>query len=373
MATTGSFNFPMWGRPSLMQIPARRVSPFAELMAGLGEGMKAYGEAKERKTERQMKAGTLEEQQMEKRGLYPDSGQQQQGYEAPPEGLEYGRSTGRPYTPFTPKVIGRQTIDGQNFVLFETAPGKISIQAGPTPKKEEIGTITLQDPQDSKIQKTFRRVDNNVDLLLSKGWTEVKTPAAQVNIDMGDITKATKGKLEDKIVNADETLDALSSIESAFDEEYLQYEGKGKAYLFDKLDKVGYAPEKAKQYITNYTNWATQVDLQTFLYRKLITGVAGGEKEMKAIEQTTINTKYDSPTKFKAKTKIMRINTTRAKQRAQYALEHFGKDFGELTSEQKADVAKRFPLIAKIDAREIQKTRTPDAEADEYLRRKGFR
>lgn len=55
------------------------------------------------------------------------------------------------------------------------------LQAPPA-RSTELGTITLES---NGQQRTLRRIDPEVDKLLQGGWTEVKTPAAQINLDSG--------------------------------------------------------------------------------------------------------------------------------------------------------------------------------------------
>ena len=249
--------------------------------------------------------------------------------------------------------------------------GKPTLVKLPTdPKDAKPDWVTLQDPSNPKNTRTLNVNDKNIDSLIKNGWTEVRTPGVSVTTNIGDksVTTATKTKLEGTVLEADSTGDALESIGSVFKDDYLTYLGKGTQKLYTILDKAGVSSGDAQKEISDYTTWKSQVDIQTLMYRKLITGVAGGPEEMKAIEKTTINTKYDSPTQFRAKRRIMVKNTLRVKQRAQYALEYFGKDIGDLTNTQKAEIARKFPLIMSVGGKEPKVKLTAEEEANAYLK-----
>ena len=63
--TTGPFQFPFWGRPGVINIPGRPVHPFAQLMAGVGEGLRAFAAAKEKKAEWEERKSAREEKKEE--------------------------------------------------------------------------------------------------------------------------------------------------------------------------------------------------------------------------------------------------------------------------------------------------------------------
>jgi hypothetical protein len=161
------------------------------------------------------------------------------------------------------------------------------------------------------------------------------TPSTNVSV-YNDMTKRTQGDLEESIVMGGDTLAKLDRVNELFKPEYLEYAGKGKAWLQDKASKFGLETGK---FLEGYNAWKMEVDAHTLLWRKFITGVAGGPKEMEAIERTTINTKYDSP----AKEKQLRILTEAKIKRAKDLLSK-GFDIQKMSPEQRARVVKDYPI-----------------------------
>jgi hypothetical protein len=72
-------------------------------------------------------------------------------------------------------------LDRQMFPLQKQLLEAQIAQAG-APGKPQLGTITLES---NGKQRTLRQGDPEVDALLQQGWTEVRTPAAQVNVNSG--------------------------------------------------------------------------------------------------------------------------------------------------------------------------------------------
>ena len=183
-------------------------------------------------------------------------------------------------------------------------------------------------------------------------------PTTNIDINVeSPLTATTRTKLQQEIIDADQLLTDLDQAEKLFDESYLTYAGKGKAALTKIADKLGV--DVGKEFLGKYSAWQGIVDKQTLTYRKLITGVAGGEKEMRDIARTYINTKDDSPTTFQSKQKIYRQNALAAKKRATVALNHFGKKWGDLTPKEQENLANSFPFV----------TDTPEGEAESYLKK----
>jgi len=130
------------------------------------------------------------------------------------------------------------------------------------------------------------------------GWKIVSSSATNVNIT-NDMTKKTQGTLEDVVYQSGERLAKLDRISELFDPSFLEWGGKARIAGGDKLIKAGVVVDK--DYQQKYSTWKKDVDEYTMLWRKFITGVAGGEKEMSTIEKISINTKYDNSVSFQAK------------------------------------------------------------------------
>jgi hypothetical protein len=165
------------------------------------------------------------------------------------------------------------------------------------------------------------------------------SPTTNVNVNL-DMTKKTQADLEGEVVQGKGTLDMLKRVKGLYKREFHEYLGKGKVLARDIGSKLGVP---AGKFHAAYRKYALEVDKQTFLFRKFITGVAGGEKEMTAIEKLTLNTKYDSPDTAEAKMAQMEIMTNAQIKRAQDLLSA-GIDVRKLNPQQRAQMAEKFPI-----------------------------
>jgi len=187
-----------------------------------------------------------------------------------------------------------------------------------------------------------------------------------------DMTTKTKGDLEEKIISAGDTLDMLERVGSLYKPEFLQYQGKGQAWLENKLSKLGLSEA---EFARKRAKWAVEVDTYSLLFRKFITGVAGGEKEMEMIEKVTLNTRYDSPAQHEAKMEYMPMLAEAALKRAMYLRQKGFKTAEEASLEEKEKAAELYPFAPMPD--ELKTTsKSPDKEAapntaEGYLRQKG--
>ena len=154
------------------------------------------------------------------------------------------------------------------------------------------------------------------------------------------VEKTTRTKLEEGVISGEKNLDMLARLDDMYDESFLKYTGKAQAGAEDILSKAGLSEG---EYLQKRAKWASEVDTFTLLWRKHITGVAGGPQEMKAIEKTVINTKYDSPAKYKAKREQMEIMTKAAVAKDKAYLAN-GIDLKKMTPEQREVISQTDPL-----------------------------
>jgi rRNA processing protein Gar1 len=168
-------------------------------------------------------------------------------------------------------------------------------------------------------------------------------PLVSQTINTGDISPKTTSALEEEIVHAEKTIEMINRVKELYKREYLQYQGKGQAWLENKLSKAGLSEG---EFAAARQTWAYQIDIASLMFRKLITGVAGGEKEMEMIERIALNTKFDSPAQHEAKMALMPVLAEAAKKRSEYLLKKGFPRPQEATPEAKADAAKMFPFPA---------------------------
>ena len=179
------------------------------------------------------------------------------------------------------------------------------------------------------------------------GWTNtgVEAPRQSQNINVNvDMTKKTQGDLEEKVVEAEFLKDKFSRIEQIYKPEFLQHslwsKGQTSAAAENVASKFGMKPS---EFTTQRNKWKAEVDVNTMLWRKMITGVAGGDKEMNKIESITFNTDKDSPAEYDAKFAQMKIMNDAQLARAKFLLER-GLDVKKMPAKERAKLADQYPI-----------------------------
>lgn len=242
-------------------------------------------------------------------------------------------------------------LDEKTNTIMKPGDTRITERGGEIISQVQAAFKPEEGPYKEGEIKDFKEGDQFIQKKFTNGeWvpTGVEAPRYKpgVTINMPDtVTPSMKTKLQTEMFEHQQAIDRLDQIEALTKDEYLTYYGKGKAKVSEMLTKAGMSTEDMKKTAADYEEWVSATKVHTLLWRKLITGVAGGEKEMKAIEETTINV-GDSAPSFRRKLSRQKIMAEAALQRAQFSIEHFGSTFKDLTNEQKADVQKRFPFVA---------------------------
>jgi len=174
-------------------------------------------------------------------------------------------------------------------------PELVNIQV---PGDKTPRTLDLNNPQQKAIFD---------DLTLNKGAFQVGKPTVQAT-DIGGISglsKAASSEAEKKIISGTELLDTLNRMESYYDPKFLEFKGKAEKEITETLDKLGMANPEQIKFIQRYNRW-NQANEQYFnSYRKLITGVAAGEKEIGWL-QSSIPSSKDAPRVYEAKVALQK-------------------------------------------------------------------
>ena len=150
-----------------------------------------------------------------------------------------------------------------------------------------------------------------------KGVYEVKAPAV-VTSSLEGMTKpekSSKGTWEKEIKGQEDLVANLERMDVFYDERFLQLVGKGEKEVFALLDKFGVAKQSQVQFLQRFANWEQAQEQYFNAYRKLITGVAAGEKEIAWI-QASIPSSKDSPSVYRSKVKLQKEITKGIIQRA---------------------------------------------------------
>lgn len=189
-----------------------------------------------------------------------------------------------PFSAITPAVL--QTAQIQKALT----PKVVKSDLKNFKKGNEVITLDLSNPQDK--QKSRK--------LLEDGYMVFS--ASVQSPDIGSLSKAAKNKQQQTLIDNVNLVNQLNKEKSLFEDEFLTIGGKAKYELLKKKDLIN--PQSLSNderfYLSGYDSWL-QTNLQYFnQYRKLITGVAAGEKEIGWLQSSIPSTK-DSPTSYRAK------------------------------------------------------------------------
>lgn len=128
----------------------------------------------------------------------------------------------------------------------------------------------------------------------------VKKEPAGVNIYTGDLTKSTRSKIEQEVIDGIQNSISFQETGKLFKDEYLTLWGKGGNFLAEQADKLGLAGEDQKKLIQERSMWFRQAKADFISFRKWATGVAGGEKEYKELATAFPDPVRNSPEQYKA-------------------------------------------------------------------------
>ena len=160
-----------------------------------------------------------------------------------------------------------------------------------SPDGKDRVSLNLSNPND------ITKLEN----LLKQNYTEFEQKVTAS--DTSGLTNTTKNKIEKDIRSNEVLLGQLEATEIMFEDEFLTIGGKARYIKVKALDKAGMQLSKEDAaYLRRYSTWE-QGNLQYFnQYRKEITGVAAGEKEIAWLEASIPSAK-DTPSAYRAKMK----------------------------------------------------------------------
>lgn len=167
------------------------------------------------------------------------------------------------------------------------------------PKTGKISTYNLNNPTDLNKFRTAK----------ASGAYEVGKPTVQATSMEGlglGLDKSGRTTAQKAILGAKGLQKTLNIMEAQFEPEFLTIPGRTKAGFAEAMSKIGITSDKD---ITNFlirrAEWE-QANQQYFnQYRKEITGVAAGEKEIAFLQQSIPNV-TDAPAVYKAKIKLQK-------------------------------------------------------------------
>ena len=144
-----------------------------------------------------------------------------------------------------------------------------------------------------------------------------------------DLSKKSKNKAQEKVLTAIEMDGLLEVMEVLHDDRFSTYVGKSQAVVAELISKSGIFTNSkdAESFMIKRAEWEAAVQQYFNAYRKNITGVAAGEKEIKLLENSVPNVN-DTPAVFKAKVKLQRaLNNATMKRNKEF----LDLDIGQIT------------------------------------------
>ena len=139
--------------------------------------------------------------------------------------------------------------------------------------------------------------------LTKNGYTKFTQSVQAGNIS--DLSKSGKTTSEKKIMGASQILDNLEIMDGLYNPDFLTYAGKAKGFVAQEMQKAGIVMDDKtlNNFMVRKAEWEAANQQFFNAYRKEITGVAAGEKEIAFLEQSVPNIN-DAPQVYKAKVKL---------------------------------------------------------------------
>jgi hypothetical protein len=333
--------------PGMMYVP-RQQNQFLEMLYRLTPALVtqkiAFQQGKELLDEKQQ----FQEKQAENQRM--NRLQEMGAQELTPEDIKHGV---KPWATaggkqFAAPQLGSMEFDGSKVITYGGKPFDV---VNP-PKPSNASTVKVMGKDGKPHLIEAKNVDGSIILGQDLGIAPDTRAQTNVNVNM-DMTKKTQSDLQEELIQGYTIKDELARIVGTKDPktgdysgglyqpEFLEFAGKGRSYIENKASKLGM---NVSGFTKKYNKFKAEVDTRTLKWRKFITGVAGGEKEMEKIEKTTINTDYDSPAQFKSKAEQMEVMTDAAIARAEWLLKNWGKDYTKAPERLKRIAAEMYPL-----------------------------
>ncbi len=204
----------------------------------------------------------------------------------------------------TPQEKERKIITGADGFQYYADTGERVLPGVKAPEKTYKPSFETFVSKDGKDQVTVNTATKEglvkATNLTEQGYTKF-SKAVQAG-DISSLQKATQTQTEKDIRSGVNLLEDLNLINASFDEEFLTAKGKVKYELLKKKDLLvpGSLKPEEKQYLASYGVWDANSNQYFNRYRKDITGVAAGAKEIGYLK-SSIPSDEDTPAVYRAK------------------------------------------------------------------------
>ena len=163
-------------------------------------------------------------------------------------------------------------------------------------KGKESYTLDLSNPADLTKARSYA----------ADGFTKTNIGVQSSSLD-GLTNKSNQTTAGKEIMGAEKIMETLDYMEGLYEPEFLTYLGKGKAFVAASFQKLGIeiSNEDLESFMVRKGSWEAANQQFFNAYRKEITGVAAGEKEIAFLEQSVPNIN-DAPAVYRAKVKLQK-------------------------------------------------------------------
>lgn len=254
------------------------------------------------------------------------------------------KSTKQPARILTDVEVAEQKLPksgGQRYQIG--ADGKIDLIQGTAPNKPATSIEEFQFYQSQGGKKSY------------ENFMKDKTPSTSVTVNTGELSKGTKGKVEEGVLSSAEAVGRLNNIYSSYKPEYLNIPFRLKQEWSGLASKFKDIPETDKRILAGYSTFKQNALQNLNKTIKDLTGAAMGVQEADRIIASLPNAGTtvfggDSPQEFESKLDNAVQQTKYALARQNYALKQgISKDAWEKIdlSDMPTIVEKRADEIAK--------------------------
>lgn len=125
--------------------------------------------------------------------------------------------------------------------------------------------------------------------LLRQNLSLQRAGASRISIGPDELQGGTKRELEEKIISGTSALARMNEIIKDDPSDFLTYGGRAKAFFGSILDKLGTDFQGYAQFNADKRVFFENVAQAFNEYRKLITGAAASEQELKRLEESMLN------------------------------------------------------------------------------------
>ncbi len=226
--------------------------------------------------------------------------------------------------PFTPQTVPgaqaltgfnqQQILQGQKFGQAQTLE-QIKQFGAASRVQPKTAVSVIIDPEDPnraiRVRDTFDATGNRI----NREVIGEATLAERIGgVSEAGLQRGTKTKLEKDITDLTITLGELDVISQEFSDEFFTVKGRADAFFSGKALELGIpVPEARKQFLAKKTKFFADAKRVFLVFRKFITGVAGGIEEFKEIAKASIDPEKGSGIEFRSKMQSMKDNAIRTR------------------------------------------------------------